>query len=670
MGILDIIEQRSRIENPQVTISSNNVLELMGDRPTPAGVTINDKRALSLTAFWAAERIISQTIGDLPLQVYERLPGDRRRPAPEHHVNTLLAKRPNAAMTPFTFKELRMSHLLTRGDSYVYIDADGAGKPKALLPLLPDRTEPKIINGQKWYQTEINGEMEMLRPDEVCHVPGLGFDGLRGYSVIKVFADSLGLTYAANEFGARLFGNSARPSGYLSHPDKPNDTERERMKDAWQAAHGGLSNAQKTAVLWGGMKFEKISLDPEEAQFLQTREFQIEEIARMFNINPILLQHFTKATTWGSGIAQFLTAFAKFTISPWLKRDEDALNWDLFTPSEREHYYVKYNINALLRGDPETQAKILEIKRRNGVISADEWRELDDENPLPDGQGKQYFMPLNFMPISAFSDNQTGYPSLSGSPDENNTSGAKPTERRSSAARQRTREAHKSLFQDGANRYIRRESQALIKAVEKAFKDTTYADPGAVLDRWIDDYYPGQQRVIRQTMYPIVAALANVIAAESADEVNYELDADEITKFANEYTETLAAREASSSIGQIRSLISEETPETLRDSLITRATEWQETRPEKVAANEVVRVASGAARFAWVSAGVTAMVWRANPGACPLCQEMDGRVVGTKEYFLKPGDSSSPAGRTPLVAESNIGGPPLHEGCTCDIMPQ
>ena len=677
------MEKRARIENPSVPLSSANILEALGlDYTTPAGVTINHSKALGITAFWAGVRIISQTIAGLPCESFERTATGRQR-ATEHNTYKLLHKRPNPYMTPFTFKEVRAAHCLTWGNSYAEIERDRAGRPIGLWPLLPDRTgveivEKRLLNQSllgsmqdqadtdhaKIYYTYINGKRIWLSADRVLHVPGLGFDGVRGYNVIKIHCDSLGLTMAANEYGAQFFGNSGRPSGYISHPGDPAPGEREQLRAEWNQAHGGLTRAQRTAVLWGKMEFKPLSVPPEEAQFLLTRQMQIEEVARILNINPILLQQTSKQTSWGSGVEKFLVAYAKFTIMPWLEREEDVLSYDLFTEEEREKYYCKYNINELLRGDAETQAKVLEIKRRNGVINADQWRELDDENPLPDGQGKVYFVPLNWVPLDQISlkSEPAGEP---GKPPLINNSVAKQSrEQRSLVARKRLRDAHLAAFEDGARRYVKRDTEALIKTVKKAFEPGG-SEPIALLNRWIEEFYPVQQQYIKRTMLPLVTALATVMAAEAAEEVAAEPE--DMAAFTDAYTENMARREAGSSRGQVLALIQGTKEEDLQEALLTRSAEWNENRPGKVAADEVVRVASGAARFMWGTVGMGA-VWAANANACPLCMEMSGKRVGPKEYFLVPGESVTPSERPGgLVAGGRIGGPPLHQSCQCSL---
>lgn len=635
--------------------------EALGATPTTTGVKVNHNSAMGITAFWNGVRIISQTIAMLPLEVFERQERGRRL-AREHPVYKLLHLRPNPHMTPYTFKEIRTAHVLTWGNSYAEIEYDKAGRPIALWPLLPDRTGVEIKDGKKLYWTIVNGIKVWLAPDRVLHVPGLGFDGLQGYNVIRMHRESLGLTIAANQYGAQFFGNSGRPSGVLKHPGKPDKEERKRIREEWNQMHTGLTKAQRTAVLWGGMEWQAIGIPPEEAQFLETRSLQIDEVARILNINPILLQKTEGATTWGTAIGHFLVAFAKFTITPWLEREEDVLNWDLFGPEERGRFYTKYNASALLRGDPKTQAEILEIERRNGIINADDWLELTDRNPLPNGLGQSFYMPLNMAPVDQIQERD---PEKLPAPQRSKDNETRAREARTLTIRRRLKYAHRDAFIEGSRRFVRAEVQELRRAIKRAAEGGSFAN---ILNDWIDEFYPGQHKTIYRVMRPLVFALASVIAESAFDEVG--ADPEDIGAFVDEYTENLARREVSASIGQLRTLLQETVEEELEETLRTRSDEWEETRPEKVADREVNRVAAGAARWAWQTAGVPALVWRANKDACPICQEMDGMRIPTKGYFLNEGDLVNPGGSvSPLTASQPIGGPPLHDGCQCDIVP-
>lgn len=664
MGLITHLERESRSQVISPLHPRDPALaEFLGvASDNPAGVDVTHRSALGLTAYWAGVNIISSTIAMLPLQVFQHLPVGRR-PAPDHVVNQLLHVRPNPLMSPYTFKQIRKVHELTWGNSYAEIERDVAGRAIALWPLPPDRVRVLRRGNEKIFMVRVeDGTEVVVSADRMLHVQGLGADGIRGYSIIAFHAASLGMSIATNEYGARFYANSAKPSGYLEIPGEPSPDTRKELRADWDHIHQGLSNVQRTALLWGGMKWQPMSLPPEDSQFLQTRAFQIEEMARILNVNPILLQHHEKATTWGSGIEQFMLAYRMLTTQPLCTRDEDEMNWMLFPPGERGEFFVKYNLDAMLRGDSLTRAQVNEIMRRNGVLNADEWRQQDERNPLPEGQGALYFMPLNMAPLDQLAAGPESTPpkprrSLS-------------LERRSLTVRQRHQRAHVKAFQDGARRFLRRDVEAAGKAVERAFSGG--GDPLEALDAWIKDFYPGQQRVIVQVMLPIVSALGSVVALEAMDEVGGEMDQESLDVFADAYTEALAVRETSSSIGQIRSIIADpnlEGNEAIRAALDTRFGEWGELRADKVAMNEVVRVGNSFARRAWQVAGIAGLVWRASADACPLCIEMDGRRVSATGFFATPGETVEGEGVTALVVENNVAQPPLHQGCTCQVVP-
>ena len=233
-------------------------------------------------------------------------------------------------------------------------------------------------------------------------------------------------------------------------------------------------------------------------------------------------------------------------------------------------------------------------------------------------------------------------------------------EERSLALRRRLREAHRATFVDGGRRFTRPEVQALRRAIKRAMD---HGDPVASLNDWINEYYPNHQRTVYRVMRPLVEALAAVVADAAFDEVS--ADPQDVSEFAHAYTENLARREVARSISELRSVMDETVADELDNALLARADEWEETRPDSFASREIVRVASGAARWAWQTAGVAGFIWRANADACPLCKELDGRRVPSKAYFLNDGDSVG-SGTDTLIVEGPIGGPPLHDGCQCD----
>ena len=270
-------------------------------------------------------------------------------------------------------------------------------------------------------------------------------------------------------------------------------------------------------------------------------------------------------------------------------------------------------------------------------------------------------MPLNMAPVDQIQERD---PEKLPAPQRSKDNETRAREERALTIRRRLKYAHRDAFIEGSRRFVRAEVQELRRAIKRAAEGGSFAN---ILNDWIDEFYPGQHKTIYRVMRPLVFALASVIAESAFDEVG--ADPEDIGAFVTSILKILPAERLVSSIGQLRTLLQETVEEELRKRC-TRSDEWEETRPEKVADREVNRVAAGAARWAWQTAGVPALVWRANKDACPICQEMDGMRIPTKGYFLNEGDLVNPGGSvSPLTASQPIGGPPLHDGCQCDIVP-
>jgi len=298
---------------------------------TTSGKVVNERSAMQTTAVYACVRILSEAIAGLPLHVYRyRTDGGKER-IPFHPLYHLLHDEPNPEMTSFVFRETLMSHLLLWGNAYAQIVRNGRGEVIALYPLLPNKMEVyRATNGEIFYKyyREIDesgidpkGGYVILRKDEVLHIPGLGFDGLIGYSPIAMAKNAIGMSLATEEYGASFFANGAKPGGVLEHPGVIKDIQR--VKDSWNSAYQGTGNAHKIAVLEEGMKFQAIGIPPEQAQFLETRKFQINEIARIFRVPPHMVGDLEKSSF--SNIEQQSLEFVKYTLDPWVVRWEQSL---------------------------------------------------------------------------------------------------------------------------------------------------------------------------------------------------------------------------------------------------------------------------------------------------------------------------------------------------------
>ena len=371
---------------------------------TPAGKTVTEQNAMRTTAVYACVRILAESVAALPLHVFAT-EVDKTKKCQSHPLYTLLHDAPNPEMTSFVFRETLMAHLLLWGNAYAQIIRNGRGEVTALYPLLPNRMSvSRDVTGQLvyCYQRDFNdrlgqesGEIKLHRR-EVLHIPGLGFDGLVGYSPIAMARNAVGMALAVEEYGASFFANGANPGGVLEHPGIIKDIQR--VKESWNASYQGSKNAHKVAVLEEGMKFHQIGIPPEQAQFLETRKFQINEIARIFRVPPHMVGDLEKSSF--SNIEQQSLEFVKYSLDPWVVRWEQSLCSALLLPSERGQLTVRFNLDGLLRGDYQSRMQGYAIARQNGWLSANDIRRLENMNELDDGQGGELVLVNgNMLPL-------------------------------------------------------------------------------------------------------------------------------------------------------------------------------------------------------------------------------------------------------------------------------
>ena len=368
---------------------------LMG--PTAAGKTVNERSAMQLTAVYACVRILAEGIAGLPLHLYKCGKNGSREKAVDHPLYFLLHDEPNPEMTSFVFRETLMTHLLLYGNCYCQIIRDGRGQVAALYPLMPNQMSvDRDEKGQLYYTYLRSGEEAdtmkkgtvYLLPEDVLHIPALGFDGLVGYSPIAMAKNSIGMGLACEEYGAKFFANGAAPSGVLEHPGTIKDITR--LRESWNAIYGGSKNAGKVAILEEGMHYSPISISPNEAQFLETRKFQVDEIARIFHVPPHMIGDLERSTF--SNIEQQSLEFVKYTLNPWVCRWEQALTRSLLSPKEKREYSIKFNVDGLLRGDYQRRMNGYAVGRQNGWMSANDIRELENLDHIPAEQGGDLYL--------------------------------------------------------------------------------------------------------------------------------------------------------------------------------------------------------------------------------------------------------------------------------------
>lgn len=352
---------------------------------TTSGKAVNERTAMQTSAVYACVRILAESVAGLPLHVYERTANGSKSTKPSHPLYRLLHDEPNREMTSFVFRETLMSHLLLWGNAYAQIIRDGRGVPIALYPLLPDRMAvDRNESGELVYTYQSDKGQVKLRRENILHIPGLGFDGLIGYSPIAMAKNAVGLALATEDYGATFFANGANPGGVLEHPGVIKPEQADRLRESWQSQFGG-ANAHKVAVLEEGLKFHQMSIPPEQAQFLETRKFQINEIARIFRVPPHMVGDLEKSSF--SNIEQQSLEFVKYTLDPWVVRWEQSLQQALILPSEKATIFIKFNLDGLLRGDYQSRMQGYSTGIQNGFMSVNDVRGLEDMNLLTAEEG-------------------------------------------------------------------------------------------------------------------------------------------------------------------------------------------------------------------------------------------------------------------------------------------
>ena len=390
---------------PSNRTSGSSYSFLMGS--TTSGKRVNERTSMQMTAVYSCVRILSEAVASLPLNVYRYTDNGGKEKAIDHSLFHLLHDEPNPEMSSFIFRETLMTHLLLWGNAYAQIIRNGKGEVIALYPLMPDRMSvDRDKNGQLYYKYTKNNDdaptMESgsvyLSPSDVLHIPGLGFDGLVGYSPIAMAKNAIGLAIAAEEYGSKFYANGAAPSGILEHPGTLKDPAR--VRDSWNATFGGSSNSNKVAVLEEGMKYTPISIAPNEAQFLETRKFQINEISRIFRVPPHMVGDLEKSSF--SNIEQQSLEFVKYTLDPWVIRWEQALYRTLLTEEEKKTVFFKFNVEGLLRGDYASRMNGYATARQNGWMSANDIRELENLDRIPaELGGDLYLVNGNMLPLNS-----------------------------------------------------------------------------------------------------------------------------------------------------------------------------------------------------------------------------------------------------------------------------
>lgn len=651
------LERRSRSDllNPKKWL-----LDALGVRKSLAGVNVTEDTAMRLSAVYACVRIIAETIASLPLNVYRRLKRGKEK-ATDHPLFDILHNKPNEDMTSFTYRETLMSHLLLWGNHYSEINLTQGGDVYSLYPLLSSRMDVKLKNGKIIYlYKQDDGSQVELSKNRVLHIPGLSFNGIVGKSPIAMAREAIGLGMALEEFGSRFFANGTNIGGIAMHPGRLGDKAYENLKKSLEEQYQGLGKSHRLLILEEGMKYEKVTIPPNDAQFLEARKFQLEEIARIFRVPLHLLQNLDRGTF--SNIEHQSIDFVVHTIRPWLVRIEQAINTQLFSEEERKEYFAEFVVDGLLRGDIESRYRAYAQGRQNGWLSANDIRELENMNPIENGD--IYLVPLNMIDASQVANTQTKQKPKN--TEENKINLREERSIRSAITRARLARSYQGLFENVMVRLIKRERVDILNIAKKSFKDRDIT----LFREKVEEYYKDYVDFLITHTKPVFKTYAEAIEAEAKAEVDFDGDSG-LDKFMEDYQTAFNLRYTKENSGRLQN-VAQKAVDNGGDPIKTLEDEfdrWEEKKPEQRSLKETIKIAGAVSIVVYKAAGISKLIWR-NTGSksCPYCQALDGKVVGIEETFIPAGVDFNPEGAD---GSMKISGPkfhpPLHDGCICQI---
>lgn len=648
-----------------------------------AGTSINNPDAsMKLSAVFACVRILAETMGELPLILYERN-GISKSRAVNHYLYSLLHDRPNPLMTAFEFRETVQGHLALWGNAYIELDYDARGRVMEFWPLVPGRMLEIKRDGNRvlYHYQQPNGKMIWLSNDSIWHLRGLGGDGLIGYSVVGFARKNFESGLMADEFAYRFYKNDARPGIVLQHPGQLSEPAHENLRSSWEEVHQGVEKSHRPAILEEGMTLHEVGMPLNDAQFIETRNFQIEDIARWFRMQPHKIGHLEHATF--SNIEHQSIEHVVDTIQPWASRWEQSIRQNLILPDDRSRYYAEFLLEALLRGDTEARYNAYAQGRQWGWLSANDIRGFENMNPVRGGD--VYLVPLNMVPAgqagqSQEADQETNAKNLANKSlarnaklhDFNGQQQQSGLQTRAAPTRLKLRTAYLGLYRDTAGRILRREVADIKKQINKLVKARAM-DPTQFL-LWLEEFEREHADFVKRQMLPLNGSYGEAIAIEALEEVGSEDEiGPEIISFIDSYTGGFGARHTGISLDRIRGAIksAQQEQEPSEDAIIREIETWEDSRSGNIAEEESTRFNNALAKTVFAIAGIQKLKSVAFGDSCPYCKSLNGKVIGIKQFFLSPGDELLPDGvDEPLTTTTSIGHPPYHGGCDCMIVPE
>jgi HK97 family phage portal protein len=640
--------------------------------PSSSGITVTEDIALTYSAHYACVKVIAETVAMIPIHIYKRLKPSGKERAPDHYLYQILHEEPNPNMTAFQYKSTVMVHLLTWGNHYSSIIWADRMKTrvKELWPLNPARMHMKTVDGQTWYIYRLpNGEKRKIRPKDIFHIPALSTNGLKGMSPVSQMREAIGLGLAHEKFGNKFYQNSTHVGSWIEYEQKLGDPAKKNLRESINNMHQGLDCSHRILILERGMKYHQIGMPLKDAQFLESRKFSLEEMCRIHRLQlhkVASMEHASKRNIEHQNIE-----FKTDTIQPWATCIEQEIKRQLFMDKDKPIFFPAFLLDALVRGDIESRWKAYEVGRSIAVLSANEIREREDMNPQIglDGSlnpaGNEYYYQNIWT--------KQGAPAMTAPSQTEPTQEVKmvkipvETRQQGSIERKRLRGIFKPLILDAAEKIVRLEVNDIRRAIDRYLGKRNREG----FDKWLDGFYKKFPEKVSRHMRPILDSYGNAVIDAARRQVDGpEPDEEAAREFVDGYLKRFTDEHIRSSRGQLKAVM-DKRDMSIDEELNERLDEWEEKRPGKIADREHIEASDAFAKYAWVLAGVTSLMWvawGANP--CPYCLELNGQIVGIDAYFVNDGDELNPVGGNgPMIIYGPRGHAPLHAGCDCSVEP-
>ena len=676
MGLFpSLIPSRSRAPSPT---DDYWYLPWGAAKSTDAGVSVDEATALKYLTVFSCVSLIAGDVARLPLNLYRRRKDAGKDLVSDHKLYDLLHNRPNQETTSFNWRETAQAHLLLWGNHYSYCERDKTGAVIALWQLPnPGQVKPKRVGSEIVYEYHVDGETRIRRRDEIFHVPGFGFNGLIGLSMIGLAREAIGMGLAAEKFGSRFFGSGTHPSGLLTMPPESQAMEPDEQKKYLAFINEqvtGLGKSHNMMLLPNGEKYQTLTMPLDDAQFLDTRDHQKIEICGMYHVPPHKIALHGQNSNYNN-LEQENSSYVDSCLMHWLVRWESAISAQLLSEKERRSgLFFEFLVEGLLRGDSQARADFYNKIFQIGAITPNQIRAKENMNPIEGGD--QAFVMLNMVPLD-----QAGEIDMAGGandqdepaePEEDETdiralknffrhkNGE--VEKRSIMARDRIARRYSPLIMDAATAVVNRETKAIKSKVASSRATKRDADIDG-MQSFLADFYEKFPEYINKKMSPVLRSYMLAIADEAVSEIggdDVNIDA-QVKEYLDRYTE----RHVQSSLGQMIALL--ESKDT--DEIDQRADEWTEKRPEKITTDETVRASGAAFSFVVFGAGLSTVLRNRGPSTCPYCRSLEGKKVTQQKPLISAGEEIDPEGADgPMKIYNTKYHPPIHQGCDCYVV--